>query len=213
MSNKEEQDVLDFFSHAENLPLALSVADYVDGMRQKLNSAFWSALHARVSSEVQSRALPWTLLATEDRNTPQCLVGLHLQPSQEQTLFLRPMMEQQLMGDALRIYYGLMWNGTPTPDKSGLKEVAALRADLLAEGYKDNESYFAWQWTNYHPRRRDFLLRYTSDMDALLDDASALLLHFLINHGSSLEAANAALASAPPSMAVSLDQLRANIKR
>ena len=212
MSGKEEQDVLDFFSQAANLPLALSVSDHVDGIRQKLNSAFWLALHARVSSEVQSRALPWTLLATEDRNTPQSLVGLHLQPSQEQALFLRPMMEQQLMGDALRIYYGLMWSSAPTPDKSGLKEVAALRADLLAEGYKDNESYFAWQWTNYHPRRRDFLLRYTNDMEALLDDASALMLHFLVNHGERLLAANAALASAPPTMAVSLDQLRAKLK-
>ena len=158
MSN-EEQAVLEFFSQEENLPLALSVAEQVDGIRQRMNTAFWRALHERVAALLEEHKLPWTVELTEDRNTPECMVGLHLQPLSDQALFLRLMMEQQYMGEHLRIYYGVMWNTTPVPDKTRLAEVTALREVLQGEGFKNNENFLAWKWTHYHPRRRAFLQR------------------------------------------------------
>lgn len=212
MSN-EEQAVLDFFSQEENLPLALSVAELVDGTRQRMNTAFWRALHERIVALLEAHRLPWVAEITEDRNTPGCVVGLHLQPLSEQALFLRLMMEQQYMGETLRIYYGVMWNSAPAPDKARLEEIATLREVLQSEGFKNNESFLAWNWTPYHPRRKDFLQRYSAAADALLDEVSGLLRHLLLDHGEALNAANAALCEAPRSVAVSLDQLRANIKK
>ena len=212
MSN-EEQAVLEFFAQEENLPLALSVAEQVDGIRQRMNTAFWHALHENIAALIEAHGLPWAVAMTEDRNTPDCVVGLHLQPVSDQALFLRLMMEQQYMGENLRIYYGVMWNSAPTPDKATLMEVTALREALQDEGFKNNESFPAWNWTPYHPRRRDFLQRYSNDAIALLDEASGLLRHLLLTHGDALHAANAALRDTPRSVTVSLDQLRANITR
>lgn len=208
----EEQAVLDFFAREENLPLALSVAEQVDGIRQHLNNAFWHALHERIAATIEANKLPWVAEITEDRNTPDNVVGLHLQPQSDQALFLRIMMEQQYMGDNLRIYYGVMWNVTPTPGKAQLAKIAALRDTLQTEGFKNNESFLAWNWTAYHPRRRDFLQRYSTSADALLDEVSGLLGHLLLAHGEALNASNAALCDAPHSVTVSLDQLRANIR-
>jgi hypothetical protein len=212
MSN-EEQAVLEFFAQEENLPLALSVAELVDGIRQRMNTAFWRALHESIAALIEAQRLPWAVEITEDRNTPGCVVGLHLQPLSDQALFLRLMIEQQYMGDTLRIYYGVMWNSAPTPDKTRLVEVTALREALQGEGFKNNESFLAWNWTPYHPRRKDFLQRYSTAADALLDEVSGLLRNLLLDHGDALNATNAALRDTPRSVTVSLDQLRASITK
>lgn len=203
MSN-EEQAVLDFFAQAENLPLALSVAEQTDALRQQINNTFWLRLQERIAALIPN----WKVQITEDRNAPDCLVGLYLQPSHEQTLLLRPMIEQQLLGGTTRIYFGLMWSGTPTPEITQLANVEALRDTLQMEGFKNNESFLAWQWSPYHPRRRDFLLRFSRQPEALLDEAAALLQGLLVKHGTSIKAVNAALEAAPRSAAVSLEQLR-----
>lgn len=212
MSN-EEQAVLDFFAQEENLPLALSVAELVDGIRQNMNNAFWRALYKRIASLLEANGLPWVVELTEDRNTPDCVVGLHLHPKSEQALFLRLMMEQQYMGETLRIYYGVMWNTTPAPDKIRLAAITQLREALQDEGLKNNENYLAWNWSPYHPRRKDFLQRYSTAADVLLDEVGGLLRHFLLDHGAALNAANAALADEPRSVTVSLDQLRTKITK
>ncbi|MDO8412601.1 MAG: hypothetical protein Q7S51_02305 [Gallionellaceae bacterium] len=203
----EEQAVLDFFAQTENLPLALSVADQVDSLRQQLNRAFWLALCAHIAKKNPD----WRVASTEDRNATDCLVGLHLQPAQEQTLYLRPMLEQQYLGDTLRIYYGLMWSTLPTPEQTRLAAINTLRDALQQEGFKNNENFLAWQWTPYHPRRRDFLLRYNLAAQALLDEAAELLDTLLVKHGNALRTANNALRQAPRSATVSLNQLRANL--
>ncbi len=189
----EEQAVLEFFAQTENLPLALSVADQVDGTRQKLNNTFWLALCDRIAA----RAPSWRVATTEDRNAAECLVGLHLQPTQEQTIYLRPMLEQQYLGDTLRIYYGLMWSAAPTPELTRLNAIHTLRDTLQTAGFKTNENYLAWQWTPYHPRRKDFLLRFSTAKDALLDEAAGLLDDLLVKHSAALHAANSALREAP----------------
>jgi hypothetical protein len=209
----EEQAVLDFFSQEENLPLALSVAEQVDGIRRQMNNAFWLGLRERIAEFLAEHELAWRVLTTEDRNTPDCVVGLHLLPMTEQALFLRPMLEQQSMGDTLRIYYGLMWSASPAPDKTRLTEVMTLRDALQSAGFKNNEGFLAWQWSPYHPRRKDFLLRYSSAAGSLLDEAGRLLHILLLTHGNALNAANAALRGTTFSAAVSLDQLRSNLKR
>ena len=209
----EEQAVLDFFARKENLPLALSVAAQVDSMRLQLNHAFWMALRERIAELVVAHELPWRVETTEDRNAAECLVGLHLQPETDQTLYLRPMLEQQYMGNTLRIYYGLMWNAKPAPEQIQLSAINTLRDSLRVEGFNNNESFIAWQWTPYHPRRRDFLLRFSSAADALLDEAAGLVQHLLVTHGDALHSANTALRMAPRSASVSLDHLRANLQR
>ena len=203
----EEQAVLNFFSQTENLPLALSVADQIDDLRRQSNNDFWLALRERIATN----ATAWHVATTEDRNAAECLVGLHLEPVQEQTLYLRPMLEQQYLGDTARIYYGLMWSATPTPDLTRLTAVRTLRDTLQAAGFKNNESFVAWQWTPYHPRRRDFLLRFSTAADVLVDEVNALMQNLLNTHGAALHATNAALRDAPRSMAVSLDKLRSNL--
>lgn len=207
MSN-EEKAVLDFFAQAENLPLALSVAEQTDALRQQLNNAFWLKLQERIAALAPS----WKVQITEDRNAPDCLVGLYLQPPHEQTLFLRPMMEQQMLGDTTRIYFGLMWSGAPTLEITQLAHIIALRDALQMEGFKNNESFLAWQWSPYHPRRRNFLLRFSRQPEALLDETAALLQGLLVKHGAAIQAVNAALLAAPRSAAVSLEQLRTNLK-
>ena len=204
----EEQAVLNFFAQSENLPLALSVADQTDDLRRQSNNGFWLALRERIASGTPA----WHVTTTEDRNATECLVGLHLEPAQDQTLYLRPMLEQQYLGDALRIYYGLMWSALPSADQMRLDAVTMLRDSLVAEGFKSNENFLAWQWTPYYPRRRDFLLRFATAAQVLVDEIDSLMQYLLVTHSAALQGANSALRSAPRSAAVSLDNLRANLK-
>ncbi len=211
MSN-EEQSVLDFFNQEENLPLALSVAELVDGIRQNMNNDFWLVLQEYLSALVTQHSLPWKVETTEDRNASECIVGLYLQPTVEQPLFLRPMLEQQTMGETIRIYHGLAWNSTPAPENTRLEAVTKLRETLYDEGFKNNEHFLAWGWTPHRPRRKDFLLRLSTEKEVLLKEVTNLVLHLALDHRSALAAANTALAEAPRSAAVSLDKLRANLK-
>lgn len=209
----DEQIVLDFFAQKENLPLALIAAEHLDGVRLRLNNEFWQALQERLSTLLTQDMLPWECTPTEDRNSENCIVGLHLQPKMEQALFLRPFMEQQLIGGEYRIYYGLMWSATPAPGKAQLAQVMALREALQGDGFKDNENFLAWSWTSWYPRRRDFLLRFSHDRDELLEEAAQRLQHLVAAHGNRLNTANAALRETPPDFTISLDSLRANIRK
>jgi hypothetical protein len=210
--SKQEHDVLKFFLQEENLPLALAVADQTDEIRQRMNNAFWLALQDRISALGKALEPSWQVATTEDRNAAEALVGVHLQPNTEQTLFLRPMLEQQLLGNTLRIYYGLAWSTAPTPEHSRVAEVAALNAAFQSAGYKTSENFLAWQWTPYHPRRKDFLLRFSTEPEKLLDEVAGLLQTMLQTHGAALQAANGSLRNAPRSATVSLNKLRANIQ-
>lgn len=208
----EEQAVLNFFAQKENLPLALSVANQVDETRRKLNNDFWLALSKRIVANTPE----WRTSTTEDRNTTACLVGLSLQPEAEQKLYLRPMLEQQYLGDTLRIYYGLMWSEVPTPEQKQLSAIKTLHNTFQEAGFKSNESFLAWQWTSYYPRNMDFLLRFSTTADALLNEASDLMQNLLVTHRDALHFANTALRESSKSAAiavVSLDKLRVNLKR
>ena len=48
-------------------------------------------MRERLESLLKQHALPWTLEMTEDRNSAECLVGLHLAPAAQLPLFLRLM--------------------------------------------------------------------------------------------------------------------------
>jgi len=208
----EEQAVLNFFAQKENLPLALSVANQVDGTRQKLNNDFWLALSERIIANTPD----WRVSTTEDRNAAECLVGLYLRPEAEQKLYLRPMLEQQYLGDTLRIYYGLMWSTAPTLEQKQLSVINTLHNTFQEAGFKSNESFLAWQWTSYYPRSMDFLLRFSTTEDALLNEATSLIQNLLVTHHDALHSANTALRESSRSAAisvVSLDKLRANLER
>ncbi len=208
----EEQAVLNFFAQKENLPLALSVANQVDGIRQKLNNDFWLALHERIGASTPD----WRVSTTEDRNTTESLVGLYLQPEAEQKLYLRPMLEQQYLGDTLRIYYGLMWSATPTLEQKQLSAINTLNDTFQEAGFKSNESFLAWQWTSYYPRSMDFLLRFSTTADELLNEATGLIQNLLVTHRDALHTANTALRESSRGAAisvVSLDKLRVNLER
>lgn len=208
----EEQAVLNFFAQKENLPLALSVANQVDGARQKLNNEFWLALSERIVASTTE----WRTSTTEDRNATECLVGLYLQPETEQKLYLRPMLEQQYLGDTLRIYYGLMWSAAPTLEQKQLSVINTLHNTFQEAGFKSNESFLAWQWTSYYPRNMDFLLRFSTTADALLNEATSLIKNLLVTHRDALHFANTALRESSRSAVisvVSLDKLRTNLER
>lgn len=208
----EEQAVLDFFSREENIELALTLADHIDGIRQQLNNQFWLALQPHLNALLTQNKLPWQSEITEDRNNEKCLVGLHVQPLAEHRVFLRPFMEQQLMGDGYRIYYGLMWNTTAEPAQKNLPEVEALRVRLEKSGYKQSDSFIAWQWSQWHPRRKDFLMRFTKQQDELMQVAMQPWHTLLAENIELLNAANLALNNVPRSAAVSLDSLRNSLR-
>ena len=201
----EERAVLDFFALPDNLPLALSVADQTDRLREQMNTRFWSQLIAQLASTL---APHWRISATEDRNAADSLVGFYCTPLNDQPICLRPMMEQQNLGKGLQIYAGLMWSTAPTPEHLALPAVTALRETLSAQGLKGNESFLAWQWTALYPRRKDFLLRYNAQPDVVINEASALITKLIFSHQAQISAANVQLAAAPRSMTISLDKLR-----
>lgn len=205
----EEQAVLDFFSKEENLPLALSVAELTDKLRQQYNNRFWLALAERIRSQAPN----WNVEITEDREVSERIVGIYLRPMQEQHLFLCPMLEQQIMGGVPRIYFGLMWSEAPTADKASLDAVTSLRDALQSKGYKNNERFLAWRWSSLYPTSKEMLSRFASQTDGLLDEASSLLLPLLQDFESPIKAANAALRDIPASATISLDQLRSKVKR
>ena len=155
----EELAILDFFSRAENLPLGLSIAEQMDGIREQMNNRLWQDLLGRAKALAVLHGLGWQMETTEDKNAPDSLVGLHCVANPEQPLYLRPMLEQQYLGGTWRIYFGLMWSASPTPDQLELPAVTGLKAALQKAGFKSNENFLAWQWTSFHPRRKDFLLR------------------------------------------------------
>ncbi|ADL54491.1 hypothetical protein [Gallionella capsiferriformans] len=202
----EEQAVLDFFAKPENLPLGLSVAEQMDEIRTRMNTSFWDQLCLRLENRLA--ATPWQALTTEDRNAAGVLVGLQCKLRIEQTQSLFPMMEQQFLGGIWRVFFGLMWQSTPTVEQLALPAVAALKQQLLDAGFKQNEAFMAWQWTPHYPLRRDFLQRFSLQPEVLLDETEAILAPLLISYSSAIAAANASLQNLPRSMTISLDQLR-----
>jgi len=209
----EEQAVLDFFAKEENLPLGLSVAEQIDKLRGQMNNRLWRELQQHIGALINEHGLDWQVDLTEERNAPDSLVGLHCNIHPEQGIYLRPMAEQQYLGGEWRIYFGLMWSTTPSPDHLGLSTVSSLKETLLHTGFSNNAGFLAWQWTAFHPRRRDFLLRYAREPEILLGEMGTLLKILLIDHSDSILQANIALRSAPRSMAISLERLHSKRSR
>lgn len=204
----EEQAVLDFFAQTDNLALGLSVAEQMDQVREQMNNRFWQDLLQRFDKLIIEHNLPWQATATEDKNAPDSLAGLHFTPRLDQPLYLRPMLEQQYLGGAWRIYFGLMWSGTPAPGQLGLAAVGKLKSALQHAGFKNNENFLAWQWSMLYPRRRDFLLRYSQQPEKLLNEAEATLKTLLLDHRDTIEQANAELNTVPHSLSTALNKLR-----
>lgn len=165
----EEKAVLEFFSQAENLPLALSVAHQMDAMREQMNSRFWQDLKQHIDA-LPGKSEEWQTEIIEDRNSADMLVGLRCKLRKAQANSLFPMLEQQHMGGTWRIFFGLMWQSTPTPAELSLPEVARLKPALHDAGFKSNEHFIAWRWTDFYPRRSDFLLRYAREPEKLLNE-------------------------------------------
>ena len=158
---------------------------------------------------VLDHELPWKSIATEDKNASDILVGLHFTLlDHEQSVYLRPMIEQHYLGNVWRIYCGLMWSVAPTPEQLGLHAVINLRESLESAGFKTNDSFLAWQWTKLYPRRRDFLLGFAQQPEKLMNEAESTLNIFLKKQHTSLAKANASLKNSPRSISISLDQLR-----
>jgi hypothetical protein len=207
----EEQAVLDFFAKAENLPLALAVAEQVDRQREHINNGLWLALLQRLKALCDEHQLEWNIEVTEDKNAPDNLVGLHGNLRIAQTLYLRPMLEQQSLGGDLRIYFGLMWSTAPSPEQLALPAISELKTALNKANFKTNESFLGWQWTTFHPRRKDFLLRYSTYSEKTLDEMTATFQTLLVDFNEAINLANAALELTPHGLSASLNQLRAEL--
>jgi hypothetical protein len=205
---KEEQAVLEFFSQAENLPLGLSVAEQMDLIREQMNTRFWKELRSRINMLISDLGLDWRVELTEERNSPGSLVGLYCITNKEQMLYLSPMMEQQYLGEVWRIYFGLMWSTPATTELLRLPDVIGLKAALQKAGFKSNENFLGWQWTNFHPRRKDFLLRYSKQPEILLAEVEELFIALLSDHSNAIEQIHAASKNTPKSLSASLPKLR-----
>jgi hypothetical protein len=207
----EEQAALDFFSQPENLPLALIAAEHIDDIRQRLNNEFWEALHERLGSWLTEQGLPWDSAITEDRNNEECLVGMHAKPQAAQRTFLIPFMEQQFLGGDYRLFFGLMWNTAPDAAQKNQPAVTALRSLLSDAGLSESDTFLAWQWLPWHPRRRDFLLQFAAQREALLAEAMQPWQLLLGEFGKQLQQANLALNMPGHQAAVSLEQMRSKL--
>lgn len=204
----EEQTVLDFFSQSENLPLGLAVAEQMDKLREQANNRFWQALQLHLAASFNTHGLAWQAEVTEDKNAAECLVGLQCSRHPKQEIYLRPMLEQQFLGGAWRIYFGLMWSAPPSPDHLEIAAVRSLMKSLQQAGYKSNANFLAWQWTALYPRRRNFLLRYAKEPEKLVGEMGAIMEKLLVSHNDLIALANSALQTAPRSAAISLERLR-----
>jgi len=204
----EEQALLEFFSKPENLPLGLSVAEKIDGILVQLNNRFWLDLLQRMNELIAQKSLPWLTSATEDKNTHDCVVGIHFTPKSDHPLYLRPMMEQQYLGNTWQIYFGLMWSTPPTLKQLEMPAVQELRKQLQNRGFKDNDNFLGWQWTKLYPRRSNFLLRLTKQPDTLLRETEGNLEILLTEFQAAIEQANYALKMLPNSLDKTLSQLR-----
>jgi len=206
----EEQAALDFFSQPENLPLALTAGEHIDDMRQQMNNEFWESLREQLENWISEQALPWESAITEDRNNEECLVGLHAKPQDSQRIFLIPFMEQQFLGGEYRMFFGLMWNTEPDAAQKNQPAVVALRTLLTDAGLSESDSFLAWQWLPWRPRRRDFLMQFARKREDLLGEALQPWQLILGEFGEQLKQANQAL-NQPGSISVSLDQLRSKL--
>ncbi len=188
----ETQAVLDFFGKPENLGLGLAITELIDQKRTLLNQQFWQSLQQHLAAAEQERG--WRILPTEDRNTADTWLGLHAAPQPAASQFLAPMLEQQLLGEQLRIYYGVMWHTEPTPAQQALPAVLELSRQLQAQGMRPNARFLGWQWSLWFPRRRDFLLRYQQQPESLLQEVAQRWYSLC---APALLDANAALSSLP----------------
>ena len=193
----EEKAVLEFFAQAENLPLALSVANQIDAMRAQMNSRFWQDLKQRIDALLGKHAPDWQTEIIEDRSDAKLLLGLQCKLRKAQPNCLFPMLEQQHMGGKWRIFFGLMWQGTPTPAELSLHAVVRLRQALYDAGFKSNEHFIAWRWTDFYPRHSNFLLDYAKQPGKLLDEAEGLFRTLLPDQSELISQANASLKAAP----------------
>ena len=173
-----------------------------------MNNRLWIELRSRFGEAVKTHELPWRFEPTEDKNALDMLVGLHGTLTTEQPVYLLPMIEQQFLGGEWRIYFGLMWSRAPASGQHAIAAVKHLQASLQKAGFKSNESFLAWKWTPFHPRRREFLLSYARRPEKLLADIENNFGALLIQCRDDIDEANAALADAPHSLASSLDRLR-----
>ena len=204
----EEQSVLHFFAQPENLPLTFSVAEQSDEIRRDLNNRFWLDLLPRTGSVTSSLAPDGRFELTEDKNRADFYVGLHSTLIEPQDIYLRPMMEQQFLGDEWRIYYGLMWSDSPRPEHLALPSVSALEQSLAVSGFRKNTGFLGWQWTNHYPRSRNFLLRYSQAPDTLLDEFSGLLERLIEDRTELITQANDDLKRVVTAQPISLGRLR-----
>lgn len=204
----EEQAVLDFFSKQENLPLGLSVAEQMDEIRARMNTLFWQEVITRIETAIRMNSLPWHVAATEDRNSTDGLAGMHCNLTSEQSVFLRPMIEQQYAAGTPRIYLGLMWSGTPSATQLSLPEVKLLQTKLQNAGFKTNENFLGWQWTMLYPRRRDFLMRFAQAPNELLLEIERIFNTLVLDHGELIACANTALRNGANDLSASILSLR-----
>ena len=167
----EEKAVLDFFSKPENLPLALSVAHQVDIMREKMNSNFWSDLKKRIDASLEQPG--WETETIEDRDSAGILLGIRFRQAGPQPNYLFPMLEQQQMGGKCRIFMGLMWQESPTPAALSIPQVLELKKTLETKGYRGNQNFIAWRWTDLYPRQKDFLLDYAMRPEKLFSEVES----------------------------------------
>ena len=167
----EEKAVLDFFSKPENLSLALSVAHQVDIMREEMNTRFWQALKRRMDASLEHQE--WETEAIADRDCPEILLGIRFRLARPQPNFLFPLMEQQQMGGKWRIFTGLMWQESPSPTALAIPSVLELKKTLETKGYRGNQNFIAWRWTDLYPRQKDFLLDYAMRPEKLFSEVES----------------------------------------
>ena len=204
----EEDAVLDFFSRDENLPLGLSVAEHIDQIREQLNNRFWLELHQHFESLLSENTLSWKCAQTEVNNSQTNLVGLNFSSPESQNQYLQPMIEQQYLGGIWRIYFGLIWSKPPTSEQLALPEVSQLKASLQNSGFKSNEYFLGWQWTNHYPRRRDFLLRYVEHPKELLNEVGSTMKILLVEQHQLLEQTNLSLQKCNTSLSEAIFQMK-----
>src|SRR5208337_71441 len=104
-----KDEAVKFLSKAENLEVALDVAELVEGVKDKLVLEFWHALENRIS-ENQSILSDWSIRMDSDQDLLQgSYPGLHCVPNAASNAqhYLSFAIKR---GSGVRIFQGVRWN-------------------------------------------------------------------------------------------------------
>lgn len=166
-----EQEVMQFLSRPENLPIALEVAVYVEQIKSALHEKFWNELAINLRQRLNTSAFQehWRVDAPEDVTKPYAKCVFHPKgPTAPSPI--RIGIEQNTRQGNYALYYGMHWAHQKPAKADQIEAVEILRQELLAQGFvKESNWWLGWQWLNVQVYSAPVLQGMSADSAAFVD--------------------------------------------